>query len=142
MASGKYDKYLSNDIETHQEMFGEAFNSGDADAVNSMYTEDAVGVWDPGVPLTGQARRDRVKEFMSYGPTVDAKVLQTLVTGDTALLIVEWSMETKDADGGPEHLEGVAVDVLERGGDGNWRYVIDNPYGVSGPRTAEEAAEG
>ena len=30
--------------------------------------------------------------------------------------------------------------VAQRGEDGNWRYVVDNPYGVSGPRTAEEAA--
>ncbi|MDN3262289.1 hypothetical protein QWJ26_21270 [Streptomyces sp. CSDS2] len=34
---------------------------------------------------------------------MDAKVLQTLVTGNTAMLSVEWSMDTKDSDGNPEH---------------------------------------
>ncbi|MCX2971437.1 DUF4440 domain-containing protein [Streptomyces sp. TRM70308] len=130
--------YLTGDLDKHQEVFGEAFNSGDAEAVNSMYAEDAVGVWEPGKPLTGQARRDMVTEFMSRGPSVEAKVLQSVVTGDTAMLIVEWSMETTGEDGKPEHLEGTAVDVLRRGEDGNWRYVIDNPYGASGPHTADE----
>ncbi|MGW5847217.1 YybH family protein [Streptomyces sp. NPDC055254] len=137
MASETNARYLAGDIEKHQELFGEAFNSGDVDAVNAMYTEDAVGVWDPGVPLSGQARRDKVKDFMSYGPTVEATVLQSIVNGDTAMLVVEWSMETTSPDGEPEHLEGTAIDVLHRGEDGNWRYVIDNPYGASGPYGAE-----
>jgi uncharacterized protein (TIGR02246 family) len=126
------------DVDEHQEAFGEAFNSGNADAVNAMYTDDAVGVWEPGKPLRGQARRDYVTRFMAVRkPTVDATVRQSLVTGDTAMLIVEWSMETTGEDGKPEHLEGVAVDVLRRGEDGRWRYVIDNPYGVSGPWHAD-----
>ncbi|MEU3568922.1 nuclear transport factor 2 family protein [Kitasatospora sp. NPDC036755] len=137
MASESITKYLASDIEQHQELFGEAFNSGDADAVNSMYTEDAVGVWDPGVPLSGEARREYVRRFLSHGPTVDATVLQTLVSGDQAMLVVEWTIDTKDDDGNPERLQGVAIDVLKRGEDGNWRYVIDNPYGVSGPRTPQ-----
>lgn len=138
MASEPIAKYVASDIEQHQDLFGQAFNSGDPDAVNAMYTEDAVGVWDPGVPLSGQARRDRVREFMSYGPTVDATVLQTLVSGNHAMLVVDWVIDTKDDDGNPERLEGVAIDVLLRGEDGNWRYVIDNPYGVSGPRTPQD----
>lgn len=138
MASEPDGITLATDIEKHQELFGEAFNSGSADAVNAMYTEDAVGIWDPGKPLTGQARRDRVKEFLSFGPTVDATVRASTVNGDTAMLVVDWSIETTDADGKPEHLEGVAVDVLQLGEDGAWRYVIDNPYAVSGPWSEED----
>ncbi|MFF9912764.1 YybH family protein [Streptomyces sp. NPDC013457] len=120
---------LTNDVEKHTALYVEAFNAGDADAVNAMYTEDAVAVWDRGVPLTGQARIDSVKEYLAAGPRMTAVPRQSFVTGDTALLIVDWTIDTTDADGNAEHLSGVGVDVLRQGADGNWRYAIDDPYG-------------
>ncbi|SDD13171.1 YybH family protein [Actinokineospora iranica] len=135
------DNVLATDIDKHQEAFGIAFNSGDVDAVNSMYVDGAVSVWEPGNPHYGEARREYVANFLrTRKPTVDAKVRQQLVVGDTAMLVVEWEMQALDENGEPEHLEGVAIDVLRRGDDGFWRYVVDNPFGVSGPWTADEAA--
>jgi uncharacterized protein (TIGR02246 family) len=128
---------LASDIEKHQELFGEAFNSGNAEAVNAMYADDAIGVWEPGQPLSGQARRDYVTEFIrTRKPSVDATVRETFVTRDTAMLIVEWTMDTIGDDGKPERLAGVAVDVLRLGEDGKWRYVVDNPYAIEGPLDA------
>ncbi len=120
---------LTNDVEKHTALYVEAFNRGDADAVNAFYTDEAVAVWEPGKPLTGQARIDSVKEFLSFGPKMTAVPRQSFVTKDTALLIVDWSIETVDEDGNPETLKGVGVDVLRLGADGNWRYAIDDPYG-------------
>ena len=47
------------------------------------------------------------------------------VAGDLALLIVDWTVG--------EDISGTATDVARRGADGCWRYVIDNPFGVSVP---------
>lgn len=44
------------------------------------------------------------------------------------VVLPDWS-----PDGNPERLAGVAVDVLRRGEDGKWRYVVDNPYAIEGP---------
>ncbi|GGY84588.1 YybH family protein [Streptomyces omiyaensis] len=120
---------LTSDVEKHTALYEAAFNSGDADAVNAMYTDEAVAVWEPGKPLSGEARRAAVKEFLALKPKMRAKPRQSFVTGDTALLIVDWSIATVDADGAPELLTGVGVDVLRKGADGNWRYAIDDPYG-------------
>ncbi|MEU7103300.1 DUF4440 domain-containing protein [Streptomyces longwoodensis] len=120
---------LTQDVEKHTALYVEAFNAGDADAVNAMYTEEAVAVWEPGTPLTGQARIDSVREFLARGPRMTAVPRQSFVTEDTALLVVDWSIDTTGDDGNPEHLEGVGLDVLRRGTDGNWRYAIDDPYG-------------
>ncbi|MCX4997820.1 YybH family protein [Streptomyces longwoodensis] len=120
---------LTQDVEKHTALYVEAFNAGDADAVNAMYTEEAVAVWEPGTPLTGQARIDSVHEFLARGPRMTAVPRQSFVTEDTALLVVDWSIDTTGDDGNPEHLEGVGLDVLRRGTDGNWRYAIDDPYG-------------
>ncbi|GAA3945570.1 hypothetical protein GCM10022244_61130 [Streptomyces gulbargensis] len=120
---------LTSDVEKHTALYEAAFNSGDVDAVNAMYTDEAVAVWEPGVPLTGQARKDAVKEFLARKPKMSARPRQSFVTGDTALLIVDWSIATVDDAGEPELLTGVGVDVLRKGADGNWRYAIDDPYG-------------
>ena len=120
---------LTSDAEKVTELYVRAFNSGDAAAVNSLYTEEAVAVWEPGSTLTGQARREHVVEFLARGATMRAKNRQTFVTSDTALLIVDWSIDTTDPDGSQVHLTGTGVDVLRLGEDGKWRYAIDDPYG-------------
>ncbi|GAB1823182.1 YybH family protein [Herbidospora sp. RD11066] len=135
---------LASDIDTHQEMFNVAFNAGDADAVNALYVDDAVGLWEPGKPVAGQERRDYVKHFIATrNATVEATVHAKMVHGDTAMVVVEWTMDTT-RDGVPEKLGGLAVDVLQRGEDGGWRYVIDNAYAGNGPWPAESSypAEG
>ncbi|WP_405858476.1 DUF4440 domain-containing protein [Streptomyces sp. NBC_00090] len=131
--------HLVSDIDNHQEAFGTVFNAGDVEAVNAMYVDDAVGMWEPGKPLRGQERREYVAEFLAKRkPQVDATVRQQLVVGDLAMLVVDWTMDTIGEDGNPEPLAGVAIDVLQRGEDGYWRYVVDNPFGVSGPWGLED----
>lgn len=120
---------LANEIERQTEFYVQAFNSGDADAVNRMYTDQAVTVWEPEKPLTGQERKDCVAAFLKRRPTMMAKTRHAYVTGDTALLVVDWSIDTTGSDGEQEHFEGVGLDVLRRDRDGNWRYAIDHPYG-------------
>ncbi|WP_175410356.1 nuclear transport factor 2 family protein [Streptomyces sp. TRM64462] len=116
-------------LEKHTSLYVEAFNAGDFDAVDGFYTEEAVAVWEPGRPLTGQARRDYQREFLARRPKMTATPRQSFVTSDTALMIVDWVIETVDDAGEPERLEGVGVDVLRLGEDGIWRYAVDDPYG-------------
>ncbi|NBM20618.1 nuclear transport factor 2 family protein [Streptomyces sp. GC420] len=120
---------LHESLEKHTSLYVEAFNAGDFEAMDAFYTEEAVAVWEPGEPLTGQARRDYQREFLTRRPRMTAVPRQSFVTGDTALMIVDWVIETADEQGGPERLQGTGVDVLRLGDDGIWRYAIDDPYG-------------
>ncbi|ONH23416.1 DUF4440 domain-containing protein [Pseudofrankia asymbiotica] len=122
----------AREVVAHTEHYVRAFNDGDAALVNSMYTPEAVAVWEPGQPLTGQARADYVIEYLSRRPKIHTTTRQSYVTTDTALLIVDWAIATTDDTGAPELLTGVGVDVLRRGDDGHWRYAVDDPYGDSG----------
>ncbi|MFP3991524.1 SgcJ/EcaC family oxidoreductase [Streptomyces sp. E11-3] len=127
---------LPREIEEHIESYVTAMNAGDADAVNSHYTEEAVAVWEPGSPLTGQARRAYVKEFLAtQRPEMDAVVREAYVTGDTTLLVVDWTMVVTNEEGVRERLTGVGLDVLRRQDDGGWLYAIDDPFGEE-PRPA------
>lgn len=52
-----------------------------------------------------------------------AEVRRVVQAGDTAVVVLDWSLTAGGAsDAGRER--GRGVDVLRRGGDGSWRYVI------------------
>lgn len=116
-------------LEKHTAEYLAAFNAGDFEAMDAFYTEEAVAVWEPGQPLSGQARRDYQRAFLAGRPQIATKTLQSFITGDTALLIVDWTIDMVDENGEPERLQGTGVDVLRLGEDGIWRYAIDDPYG-------------
>lgn len=120
---------LTSNAGEQTDLYVRAFNSGNVEAVLRMYTAEAVAVWEPGKPLTGTAHEDLVRQTIARGATMRAKTRDAFVTGDTALLIVDWSMDATNEEGGVDHLEGVGVDVLRLGADGKWRYAIDDPYG-------------
>ncbi|MEE1929762.1 SgcJ/EcaC family oxidoreductase [Streptomyces sp. TRM 70351] len=124
---------ITPDVQAHFENYVRTLNSGDADGVNALYTEDAVAVWEPGKPLSGAARREYTANFVTtMKPHMKAKVHEAYVTGDTALLVVKWTMDTTDPEGNTESHEGVGLDVLARDASGEWRYAIDDPFGDAG----------
>jgi ketosteroid isomerase-like protein len=120
---------LSSDVDGHSALYVRAFNSGDFDAVDRLYTEKAISVWEPGRPLTGAARRAELAEFLQGKPTMTATVAEKYETTDTALLVVDWTITYTDEAGALVKLEGRGLDVLRRGPDGNWRHDIDDPFG-------------
>jgi len=51
--------------------------------------------------------------------------------GDTALLVADWRFHGTAADGSDVATSGTNIEVARRQPDGNWRYLIDLPYGLS-----------
>ncbi|ONI85849.1 DUF4440 domain-containing protein [Actinosynnema sp. ALI-1.44] len=99
--------------------FARAFNSFDPDEVERLYEPDGLLVM-AGKPLTGAARALANAELQALGKPMTVAPRDVHVRGDIALLIVDWAIP----DAG---VSGTATDVVRRGPDGCWRYVIDNP---------------
>jgi len=59
-----------------------------------------------------------------------ATTRHVLANGDTALLVIDWEIEAKDASGNTFTIPGTSTDVVRRGADGTWRCIIDNPHGT------------
>ncbi|MFI5682164.1 YybH family protein [Streptomyces cellulosae] len=129
MATSISSPDLAKAAEEHGKRYVAAFNSGDLDAINAMYADDAVSVWEPGNPLVGEARKAALAEFIAQKPKMTATLRESHVTSTTALLVVDWAIDIPTPEGGTEHVEGVGLDVLRRGTDGEWRFAIDNPFG-------------
>src|SRR5438874_2071849 len=50
---------------------------------------------------------------------------------DPALLVADWRFHGTAADGSDVATSGTNIEVARRQPDGNWRYLIDLPYGLS-----------
>lgn len=108
-----------------------AFNSGDADALDRLYEPDGVLVPRVAAPVSGPARIAASSHLLSFGLPMRAAVRHAYVTGDLALLIVDWRLSGTSSGGHAVDLSGTATDVVRRGPDGVWRYAIDNPMGTA-----------
>jgi len=53
------------------------------------------------------------------------------VADDITQIVLDWSIDGTGPDGKHVHLEGSASDIVRRGADGLWRYVIDNALGTA-----------
>ena len=110
----------------------ERFNSGKIEAMMALYAPEAVFIANDGRTVTdrnefaGQFQRD-----MSLGLPLKANVRHVFVGGDTAQIVLDWSIEGKGPDGKDVHLGGTASDIVRRGADGFWRYIIDNNQGTA-----------
>ena len=110
----------------------ERFNSRNLDAMMELYSPEAVFV-----DMDGRTITDR-NEFaalfqrdMNLGVPLKARVRHVFVGGDTAQIILDWSIDGTDPSGKHVHVHGTASDIMRRGGDGVWRYIIDNNQGTA-----------
>lgn len=120
------------EVDGHVAAYGAAFATGSSVVVDRFYEPDAVLVPQPGTPLTGASERLAAYEhLLGFGVPLVAGTRHLYVAGDIALSVVDWSMRGTARQGYPLDLSGVAADVLRRGVDGRWRYLINNPFGTS-----------
>jgi ketosteroid isomerase-like protein len=98
----------------------------------ALYAPEAVFIAKDGrtiadrTEIAAQFRRD-----MSLGLPLKANVRHVFVGDDTAQIVVDWSIDGKGPDGEDVHLGGSASDIVRRGADGRWRYIIDNNQGTA-----------
>jgi ketosteroid isomerase-like protein len=68
---------------------------------------------------------------LKLGLPLKAKARHVFVADDIAQLVVDWSIDGTGPDGKHVHVGGSAADILRRGADGLWRYIIDNNQGTA-----------
>jgi ketosteroid isomerase-like protein len=110
----------------------ERFNSGDVSAMLTLYEPEAVLVLQDGRTVMGHtAIGAQLEPDLHHGLPLHAKARHVFVAGDVAEIVLDWSIDGTGRDGEQVHLGGSACDVVHRGADGFWRYVIDNNAGTA-----------
>ena len=116
---------LVTDLKSLHTVFGETFNRGDVDGLVALYEPHAIFTPQPGVILSGlDAIRPAIESFVKTGLKMTISTVYVLENGDTGLLSAEWQL----GSGGQVAMSGKTSEVVRRGADGGWRYLIDNPF--------------
>ncbi len=114
--------------------FERHFNAGDVERLMSLYERGGVLVPAPGQVVRGaDGVRNSLQHFLKTGMRMSLQVREAYEAGDLALLVVDWTLRGSAPSSEAAELAGTGTDVVRRGADGRWRYLIDNPFGVQAP---------
>jgi uncharacterized protein (TIGR02246 family) len=109
----------------------EGINTGDLDALMTLYEADACFATQPGqLAKSPESVRQSLRNFIDLKGKLDLKVKRVIQASDLALVTTEWSFSGTGPDNNPVNIACKSADVLRRQADGTWRFVIDNPWGT------------
>ncbi len=109
----------------------EGINTGNVDALMTLYEPEAAFATQPGsLAHRLPGIREALAGFIAMKGKLDLNVTRVLEVSDLALVTGVWSFTGTGPDGEPVKLAAKNADVLRRQADGSWRFVIDNPWGT------------
>jgi ketosteroid isomerase-like protein len=112
------------------ERFAALIGAGEARKALTLYERDAAFVVEPGRIVVGhEAIGPALEGFAALRPLLRGDIEQVVHAGNLALVTNRWTLDGNDAEGHSVHLAGRSSDVLRRNDDGEWRIVIDDPWG-------------
>lgn len=112
-------------------LFEKYFNSGDIEALVSLYEEGAALSPQPGQVVTGkEAIRQALSGFLALKGKMRLKTRYVLESGEIALLSGEWQLVGTDPSGEALEMGSRSAEVARRQSDGSWLYVADHPFGA------------
>ncbi|MEV0718440.1 nuclear transport factor 2 family protein [Asanoa sp. NPDC050611] len=110
----------------------ERFNSGTVSAMLGLYEQEAVLVKKDGRTVSGHTEiAAQLEPDLQHGLPLKAKARHVFVAGDIAEIVLDWSIAGTGRNGEQVDVGGSACDVVHRGADGIWRYMIDNNFGTA-----------
>lgn len=102
--------------------WNEAFNSGDAKKVASMYAENATLSPGNGQTLTGRSEIENLfRSFIEAG--VYEHTLETLSAGgddNVIFQVARWGAKVKGENGQVSQLGGITMNTMQKDASGNW----------------------
>lgn len=112
--------------------FEDALNAGDVDAVLALFSPDATMRTLTDEVLTGpEELRAEIVRTVAAEARLTNKARFCLIGDDTALIIVDWTLEATAPDGTRATATGTTANVARRYADGAWWFTVLNPLGTA-----------
>ena len=110
-------------IADNNQRWNDAFNSGNADAVAALYTQDATVLPHTHDVITGV---ENIRSF--WRSVMDAgfrdhtiEIIDAYVKGDLAYETARWMATGPSEGGGKQPFGGSLINIFERQDDGSWK---------------------
>jgi len=112
--------------------FQNCVRNGDIEGALSSFHDDAVYVSQPGHFVKGRTEIRKALEFVcAMRPDLQAQRSVSFETGEIAAWLDEWTLKATTPDGVELDMSGTSSDIMQRLPNGNWVYLVDNPYGAA-----------
>jgi len=123
---------MAHTPETILTLFCQALNRGDLDFILTLYEDDAALVPQPHQqPVHGKAAiRQALQNFLALKPQIEIQQTRSVQAADVVLIRSAWRLTGTNPDGSPVQMAHESTDVARRQPDGNWKIVIDHPFGA------------
>lgn len=113
-------------------VFQDALNAGDVEGVLALFAPGAGMRTVAGEQITGpEALRAEIAGTVAAHGRLTNVQRHTLLGGDTALLVTDWTMEIDGPDGERIAPAGTTANIARRDADGTWRFALLNPLGIA-----------
>lgn len=128
MLASTHSEHAPRTPEELMSQFGQYVARRALDQLVALYEPDALFVPQPGIVHRGRdAIRGALAGMLELSPHLQTRVTEVHHVGETALVIVEWTLRGAAPDGSAVTQSGSSADVLRRQADGTWRVLIDHP---------------
>lgn len=111
--------------------FEDALNAGDVDAVLALFSPAATMRTPADEVLTDPGKlRGEIARTIAAGAHLTNRARFCLIGDDTALIVVDWTLEAATPDSTRAMSTGTTANVAHRSADGAWRFTVLNPLGT------------
>ena len=122
------------DAKGYYSAVADGLNANNVEAMQALHAKGVVFVPSPGVALIKDDDiAGALGQFAAMSDQFDVKVRSVYESGDTLLVVADWTLAGKSSDGKQITMTGSTADVLRRTADGKLLAVIDNPFGSALP---------
>ena len=114
-------------------VFQDRVNAGDLDGLLALVAPGAVSRALTGEVLTTPDEiRTEMAGLLAGHPKLHNRPRHVLVSGDTALLVIDWTLDVDGSDRRVQ-LSGTTANVLRHTEQEGWRFSVLNPAGTAAP---------
>jgi len=118
-------------IEGSARYFQNCIRNGDVENALDCFDEEAIYITGIGTFVTGKENiRIALQQVCGLKPNLQAQRSKGFTVGNITAWVDEWTLKAVLPDGTKLELNGTSSDILKKLPNGNWVYLVDNPYGA------------